>query len=229
MRPRATFLAAILSVVASFAAAQSPTVVELFTSQGCSSCPPADKLFHELAARDDVIALSLHVDYWDYIGWKDQFADPRNADRQRGYAVAGQRRSIYTPQMIVNGMTDIVGTRPMELAKAIMDHSADKTPVSVSLSRDGDMVTVHAVSEKDGDMVLHMLRYWPSRTIKIKRGENAGRTLNYANVTYGWTVLGNWSGAEDARIDVAVEGDDPVVVLVQDHDHGRILAAARLR
>ena len=107
------FVAFLLSLAIPATAQENPVVVELFTSQGCSSCPPADALMHDLAAREDVIPLALHVDYWDYIGWKDPFGNPAHADRQRAYAAAGNRRTIYTPEMVVGGVTDIVGTQPM--------------------------------------------------------------------------------------------------------------------
>src|SRR6056297_2439763 len=100
-------------------ATSGPVVVELFTSQGCSSCPPADALLHDLAERGDVLALSLHVDYWDYIGWKDQFAQPAFTLRQKAYAVSGDRKMIYTPQMIVAGHVDVVGHKAMKVVRAI--------------------------------------------------------------------------------------------------------------
>ena len=94
-------------------------VVELFTSQGCSSCPPADALLDRLSSRNNVLALSLHVDYWDYIGWKDKFASPAHTARQQAYARAAGRRSVYTPQMIINGLDDVAGTAPMDVADMI--------------------------------------------------------------------------------------------------------------
>ena len=169
---------AVFAALSAPVSAQSPVVVELFTSQGCSSCPPADKLMHDLAQRDDVIALALHVDYWDYIGWKDEFADPANADRQRGYAMEAGRRSVYTPQMIINGTTDIVGARPMELSKAIADQGAQISPVTLSAMRNGDVVRITATTAaRDVDMLIHMLRIEPKRTARITRGENAGRSV----------------------------------------------------
>ncbi|MEO0765582.1 MAG: DUF1223 domain-containing protein [Pseudomonadota bacterium] len=211
-------------------AAQSPVVVELFTSQGCSSCPPADKLMHDLAKRDDVIALALHVDYWDYIGWKDEFADPANSDRQRGYAIEAGRRSVYTPQMIINGTTDIVGARPMELSKAIADHSTQTSQVTLSAMRDGDVVRIAAKSAgRSAGMLIHMLRIQPERTARITRGENAGHTLTYANVTEDWKILREWDGATDLELETQASGDAPVVVLVQMGRHGPILAAAQIR
>ncbi|APX10638.1 DUF1223 domain-containing protein [Tateyamaria omphalii] len=222
-------LAAVASLVTP-AAAQSPVVVELFTSQGCSSCPPADKLMHELAKRDDVIALALHVDYWDYIGWKDEFADPAYAERQRGYAIAAGRRSVYTPQMIINGQADIVGARPMELSKVISDHSDKMTPITLAVTRSGDQVNITAQSaEPSGPLVVQMLRYTPERTSRITRGENAGHTITYANVTEGWKILQQWDGVTDLAIKADAPGDKPLVVMVQKGVDGPILAAAQIK
>ena len=223
---------ALTSFFAMPAAAQDfPVVVELYTSQGCSSCPPADEIMAEIAGRDDVIALSLHVDYWDYIGWKDEFADPRNAKRQRGYAMEAGRRSIYTPEMIVNGVSDIVGAKPMKLATAIAQHKNDPQTIDLEMTRTGDVVLVEArqLTRASSDMVVHILRYQPEREANIKRGENAGRTIRYANVTQDWKVLGAWDGSKPLRIEADAPGKWPVVVLIQDNDYGPILAAGRLK
>ena len=210
--------------------AQSPVVVELFTSQGCPSCPPADKLLHELAQRDDVIPLALHVDYWDYIGWKDEFSHPDYAKRQRGYAMQAKRRSVYTPQMIVNGVTDIVGARRMELSKAIAHHADLPSRVELSVNRSGSEILINAQpTNVDGPLIVRMLRYTPQRSAHITRGENAGHTMLYANVTENWTVLAEWDGTTALALTSVVEGDKPVVVLVQQDQHGPILAAVRLR
>ncbi|MFK7876464.1 MAG: DUF1223 domain-containing protein [Paracoccaceae bacterium] len=212
-------------------AQSSPVVVELFTSQGCSSCPPADALLHELAKRDDVIALALHVDYWDYIGWKDQFADPAHSERQRAYAVTAGRRSIYTPQMIVNGQTSVVGARAMELSDAIAAHRAKESSVTLEIERVADTVSIRARSDArvpDG-MVVHVLRYQTARDIQILRGENAGRQMTYANVVEDWRVWTEWTGQSPLVTSVDVDGDAPVVVIVQGADQGPILAAAQLR
>ncbi|WP_299149492.1 thioredoxin family protein [uncultured Tateyamaria sp.] len=211
-------------------AAQSPVVVELFTSQGCSSCPPADRLLHELAKRDDVIALALHVDYWDYIGWKDEFADPSYANRQRGYAVEGGRRSIYTPQMIINGTTDIVGARPLQLSEAIAQHASNASPVALDVARDGTQVSISATAEGgDGPFLVHMVHYQAERSANITRGENAGHTISYANVTEGWKILTEWDGVTDLSMNATADADMPVVVMIQKGRHGAILAAAQLR
>lgn len=212
-------------------ASDNPVVVELYTSQGCSSCPPADAILHELTNRDDVIPLAFHVDYWDYIGWKDLFADPAHAKRQRAYAAQGNRRSIYTPEMVVNGETDIVGAKAMALSKAIADHAARSPAVDVELSRNGDTLTVQAsvLKTSSGPMVIQMLRYTPEKTTKIKRGENAGKTLRYANVVEGLIVLGTWDGLAPLSMTTKVKGNKPIVVIIQNQSAGPILAADVLR
>lgn len=211
-------------------AENTPVVVELFTSQGCSSCPPADDMMHQLAARDDVIALSLHVDYWDYIGWKDEFADPRHAKRQRSYAAYASRRSVYTPEMIINGESDIVGARPLEVAAAIEEHKERAKTVDLSLRRDGKSLIVRAdaLQPLTGNLTVQLFRYQKERVAKITRGENAGRTLAYVNVAQDWQVLETWSGQDALRFDVQIDGSMPGAILIQSQENGRILAAARL-
>ena len=211
-------------------AQSSPVVVELFTSQGCSSCPPADAMLHKLAERDDVIALALHVDYWDYIGWKDEFAVAAYTDRQRGYARAKGQRTIYTPQMVINGQDDVVGARPMEVSELIHRHHSHAPKVALDIKRVGGAIEISAqVLESAGPMSVQMVRYTPSSEVAITRGENRGQTLNYANVTDDWTELTQWDGAEPLLITAEAAGDQPVVVLVQSVGYGPILAAAQVR
>ncbi|MBL3586357.1 DUF1223 domain-containing protein [Rhodovulum sulfidophilum] len=209
----------------------SPVVVELFTSQGCSACPPADALIAELAKRDDVIALALHVDYWDYIGWKDIFADPAFTRRQKAYAHAAGKRSIYTPQMVVEGADHVVGYRPMDLAQLIEAHALADSHVELGLARQGDMVTVTAVSAEPfgEDVVLQIVRYRPEQQVDIKRGENAGKSLRYANIVEAWTPVARWNGAEPLSVSVQAAGEEPIVAILQRPGPGAILAAARLR
>lgn len=208
-----------------------PVVVELFTSQGCSSCPPADKILAELAQRDDVIALALHVDYWDYIGWKDRFGDPNHAARQRAYAVASGRKSVYTPEMIVNGHTDVVGAKPMALSKAIAEHKNDRETVQLSLARSGNTLQIDAsvLEGAQGPYTVHMVRYTPEATIEIKRGENAGHTFEYHNIAQNWTVLGEWDAQAPLDMATPLPGDLPVVIIVQQSGAGPIVAAARIK
>lgn len=206
-----------------------PVVLELFTSQGCSSCPPADKLLHELAERDDVIALALHVDYWDYIGWKDIFANPAFTDRQKGYARAAGSRSIYTPQMVIGGTEHVVGYKPMKVADILRAQSEAQQVVDVRLTRNDTGVNIAATTQTAQPMVIHLVRYQPSQTVEIERGENRGKTLEYANIVREWHVVGQWDGADDLSLEADVSGDMPVVVLVQRAKSGAVLGAARLR
>ncbi|TNF23178.1 MAG: DUF1223 domain-containing protein [Rhodobacteraceae bacterium] len=207
----------------------SPVVVELFTSQGCSSCPPADRLLHQLAMRDDVIALALHVDYWDYIGWKDTFALPRHTARQKGYARAAGRRMIYTPQMIINGTDHVVGNHPMDVSDLIALHEARQQPVELEVvdSGSGHLVTARAAGAVEGEMRILLVDFEPVATVEILRGENAGQTLNHANIVRGWTELGRWDGAGEYR--ARIDDDGSAAVLVQAAEFGAILAARQLR
>jgi len=212
-----------------------PVVVELFTSQGCSSCPDADALLAELAPRDDIIALALHVDYWDYIGWKDPFGDPAHAERQRAYAAVAGRRSVYTPEMIVQGQTDIVGAKPMKLMDAVEKHAEVTPTVALDIVRDGGSVQISAnvLAQSTGPMQVHMLRYSPEKSTEVTRGENAGQVMKHANIVHGWTVLSAWDGNAPFSLRAEAPGDAPVVVLVQRQEAnggpGPILASARLR
>jgi hypothetical protein len=228
----ALILAATLSIGGQAMAQSQPVVVELFTSQGCSSCPPADKFLHELAARDDVIALALHVDYWDYIGWKDKFASPRNTDRQKAYAVAGGRRSVYTPQMIIDGGDHVVGNHPKDVAALVRAHADRARSVSLRVTRQGAArLRIEAAPQGRvmAPMVVHLVRYRPEETVDITRGENAGKRISYANIVSDWQVLAEWDGRAPLALDVDLPGDRPAVVLVQRKGPGLIEAAARLK
>ena len=211
----------------------APVVVELFTSQGCSSCPPADALLRELAARDDVLPLALHVDYWDYIGWADSFALHAHTERQREYARAAGRDMVFTPQMIVMGQQSVVGARSMKLAELILHHLQDPPVISVTVAEDGTgpRVALRPLGAPvSGPLDVLLVRYAPLRRVEITRGENTGRTVDYANVVEGWERLGQWDGATPVRFAVkAPTGDQRAAVLVQQAGHGPILAAARVK
>ena len=211
-------------------AADRPVVVELYTSQGCSSCPPADKILAKLADREDVIALAFHVDYWDYIGWKDKFADPSFTQRQRNYARVAGARSIYTPQMIVHGKDHVIGAKPMELADHISNHRSADSPVSLRLSRNGDIVRIRATSKSrfPGGSTVRVATYSPEETVAIKRGENAGRELTYHNVVTEWALLAKWDGIAPMALQAEMAGDAPGVVIVQNGAVGPILAAQKI-
>ena len=226
-----TLAASLWLALTGWAAADGPVVVELFTSQGCSSCPPADALIGQIAERDDVIALALHVDYWDYIGWKDEFADPSHTVRQRAYSRAAGKRSIYTPQMIVGGQDHIVGAKAMKLADLLNAHKARPNPANVSLTRDGDRIRITATAE--GRMptrsVVQLVTYTPEAIVNIQRGENAGRKLSYHNIVRQWVTVGDWDGEGTYRATVKVPRGMAVAVLVQTAGQGPMLGAAKLR
>jgi len=226
-------LAGSFIAAASFAMADTrPVVVELFTSQGCSSCPPADAFLKKLSKRDDVIALALHVDYWDYIGWKDSFAQPAFTQRQKAYAESGGRRSVYTPQMIIGGQEHLVGTHEKDASALIARHAAADTGVTLSAVRDqaGQItITGEARAGVAGPLVIYLVRYEPHQTVDISRGENAGRTVDYANVVTDWTALGEWDLSSPLMVQMKAQGDRPAVVILQRKNAGPILAAAHLR
>lgn len=207
-----------------------PVVVELFTSQGCSSCPPADALLKDYANRNDVIALAFHVDYWDYIGWKDTFASRDYSNRQKAYAHASNRSMVYTPQMIVGGDAAMNGSSATEL-RMVVELMADRSPeVSLSLERIGDTVQINAsrLSPDLGPLDVQIIRYMPKETVSIGRGENAGRTIDYNNIVHSIDRVQKWDGEDVLSVNATAEGEDPVVVLIQRNGHGPILAAARL-
>ena len=225
-------IAGLYVTLGSMAHAQSgPVLVELFTSQGCSSCPAADAYFlEELAGRDDVIALALHVDYWDYIGWKDHFADPRFTKRQKAYARAAGHRTVYTPQMIVAGQDHVVGTHPNEVAELLRKRAAEVMPVQMTMVRQGENVIITAhTAQPVGPVMVQLVRYQPLETVMITRGENAGRTVKYANIVQSWTQLGAWDGHGQLKLKAKAPGAMPTVAILQKQGFGPVLAAARVK
>ncbi|GAA6158377.1 MULTISPECIES: DUF1223 domain-containing protein [unclassified Ruegeria] len=231
---RTAAVASLLSLVltAPVAAESDPVVIELFTSQGCSSCPPADKLMHELVKRDDVIGLALHVDYWDYIGWEDEYAKPDHTLRQRAYARWGGRSMIYTPQMVINGQQDVVGAKSQELERIIDAHLTAAPEAEVVAARVGNEVTVD-VTPVDlpggGTYDVRVVQYSPMRHASIRRGELAGHELDYANVVEAWQMAGKWDGVAPQQFSAQLTSDLPAVVLVQMAGHGPIVAAAKVK
>ncbi len=207
------------------------TVVELFTSQGCSSCPPADEYLGKLAQEPGVIPLALHVDYWDYIGWEDGFADPRFTDRQRAYARVAGKSTIYTPQMIVGGVDHVVGSDPDMVAGMIRRHQSAEQTVTLSLVRQGDEVAISATARAGlgAPLVVQLVRFMPSARVEIERGENAGRAITYSNIVTSWTRVGQWDGAADLSLTVPAPGPDAVVVILQEDGPGLIRAASVLK
>lgn len=217
---------------ASVAVAESEqgVVVELYTSQGCSSCPPADDLMSELVEMPGVIGLALHVDYWDYIGWKDTFGQEKFSERQRNYAHAAGDKMIYTPQIIVNGGARMVGNPAPPVVSAIA--AAVKAPrnVTLTLQRQGAnlLISGTTVQSLPAGTTVQLVHYTPQQNVEIERGENAGLTVNYRNVVTSWQKLGEWSGSGALEM-TAAAGEGPVVVLVQSAGPREVLAAARLK
>ena len=212
-------------------AQDNKVVVELYTSQGCSSCPPADALLHDLAKRPDVIALALHVDYWDYLGWKDDFAKAAFTKRQHGYAQASNATTVYTPQMVIGGKDHVIGSKAMDVMDHIVAQRAATDRVAIDLTRNGGNVQINAVAKSAnlGDMVVQLVRYTPEETVAIRRGENAGKTLRYSNIVTSWSTVGQWDGKTPLAVSAAASGSDPVVVIIQNRRFGPIIAAAELR
>jgi len=205
-------------------------VVELFTSQGCSSCPPADDVLAQLSGRDDVIGLSLHVDYWDYLGWRDTFAQRQFGQRQVGYRDTWRKSVVYTPQMVVQGQHDVVGSRPRKLAKAIDAARQDVPPIKVSIERQSGMLKCR-IEPGPERMVgtIWIAKYTKSAAVEITRGENAGRNITYTNVVTSLNRIGSWEGIEIE--DVAMPQPEPgegVAIWVQSGDNGPILAASKI-
>lgn len=230
MRSLLSALSVSITVATASAAVAGPTVIELYTSQGCSSCPPADAMLVELADKDDVIALSLHVDYWDYLGWQDDLANPAYTERQQAFASAAGSRTVYTPQMVIGGKDHVIGSKPMQVMDRLRAHDSAPDPVEVTLSREGNQLTIVANAEGiAGDAVVQIVRYWPMVERDIRRGENAGRTIAYANVVYSWQNVGIWNVSAPLEMEADIDGTEPVAVIIQAGTNGPVLGAAQLR
>lgn len=235
-RPRRTAIAAsLLAALAAPAVAQQsaepqrrPIVVELFTSQSCSSCPPADALLTELARTrpGDVLPLTFHVTYWNGLGWRDPFSFAAATERQRAYAGQLHDQGIYTPQMVVDGTDGFVGSDRGAAAAALRRaEAAGVTAAPVRLSRRGDTLVVE-VGAGTGQATLLLLGFDREHRTAVGGGENGGRRLLETNVVRSIGVLGAWSG-KPARIEAPAPAGEDVAALLQAPD-GRIIGAARL-
>jgi len=202
-----------------------PAVVELFTSQGCSSCPPADALLGEVARRNDVIALGFHIDYWDNLGWKDPFSTPQSTERQRRYArLFGT--PVYTPQLVVDGAREMVGSQRDAVFAALHDTTPQNiAPVAFAADRHTVTVGPAAGSERAGQVWL--VRFVQKRRTSVGAGENARRTLDDTNGVETLSRLGDWNGTEVSIPVEMPEAGKGIAVLVQAED-GHILGAAIL-
>ncbi len=211
-----------------------PVVVELFTSQGCNSCPPADELLGELARDPGIIALSLHVDYWDYIGWRDPYSSPALTARQRDYVKQLGLRYVYTPQMIIDGHADVAGLQRREVLRKIEMAAADRKAIRVRFERsNGGRIVIPAGHAPKGGAAVWLAVYDGSHETKVSRGENAGRRLRNYNVVRELTRIGTWHGERmELPLDMAAaaaRGRAGCAVIVQEQPAGPVLGAAAVR
>lgn len=208
-------------------------VLELFTSQGCSSCPAADALLKVFAARPEILALSLSVDYWDHLGWKDTLALPKNALRQKAYAKKLGTGNVFTPQIVINGAEQAIGSNKSGIEKAIAATTASRNNgVAVSARSNGNRVVIEI-----GDVgqpaaasgTVWLANVSPTVEVKIKHGENRGRVLSYTNVVREMTAVGMWSGKAmklELPASAVMSPDNRCAVLLQAGEGGPILGAA---
>lgn len=215
--------------------AGAKTVLELFTSQGCSSCPPADSLFRQYVGREDVIALSFHVDYWDRLGWKDTLGAPENTDRQRQYARSRGDAEVYTPQMVINGRVHANGSSASSIESGIASTSAalQSQHVAIHLNIKQAILAVEigdapaSLGNHQGTLYLAMVQR--STTVTIARGENAGREVTYLNGVRSMRKIGTWNGTA-SRVDIPKRdlvgiGASMAVVMLQQDSFGPVLGA----
>jgi hypothetical protein len=213
------------------ARAEPRAVVELFTSQGCSSCPPADKIIGELAKDPSVIALSMPIDYWDYLGWKDTLADSRFSARQKAYSQMRGDREVYTPQVVVNGSAHVIGSDREGIEDAIGDtkRAEGVMSVPVEMALTGKQIHVTVAASSKGPAVMHgevwICAVSKAVPIAIGRGENRGREVTYHNVVRNLLKVGDWNGGPGSWTvpleNISRDGVDAAVVYVQDGNRDR--------
>lgn len=217
----------LVPIVGSAQTSKRPLVVELFTSQGCSSCPPADAIVAELARnRPDLLPLTFHVTYWNNLGWQDPFSFAGATERQRRYVALSVSPNVYTPAMVVDGQRDVVGSdRSAVEASLVRAEAAEQTAAAVDLVRTSDGVKV-TIGAGAGPGNVLLVGYDRQHQTHVGRGENGGRTLLEANVVRSIAVVGTWTG-QALRVQAAMPAGEEVAVVVQ-ADNGRILGAGRL-
>lgn len=205
-------------------------VVELFTSQGCSSCPPADKIIGDLSSDPSIIALSMPIDYWDYLGWKDTLADSRFSARQRAYSRMRGDREVYTPQVVVNGSAHVIGSDRAGIENAIgrTDRSTGVMSVPVTMSLSGKQINVSVAASKEPTAAhgeVWICSVAKSVPISISRGENRGQQITYHNVVRNLLKVGDWNGSPESWTvpieNLTRDGVDGAVVYVQDGSRDR--------
>ena len=226
-----SFLAGAAALAASPAPALAdPVLVELFTSQGCSSCPAADQYLGELAQRKDVIALAFHVDYWDYIGWRDKFARPEHTARQKDYRDALGLRTIYTPQMVVDARYDVVGLERVAVESSI-ESAAGQAKLPIAIAENGGKLRVTAPAmeiDQARPASLWLVTYSRRNETEVSKGENAGSILVEYNIVREMRRLAGWNGnAIDLELDVSTADKNMgCAVILQVDGNGPILGVA---
>lgn len=234
--------AAALSIFATGAFAQSSLrpvasrpVLELFTSQGCSSCPPADVLFKSYVGRSDVIALSMPVDYWDYLGWKDTLASPKFSKRQRTYASARGDGQVYTPQIVINGRAHVVGSSRGDVENALKAAAASPSQVAMKIGMSNGNIEIElpaSAASSSTDMMVWLAVVQAEVQVDVRAGENRGRKLTYVNVVRDLVPAGVWNGkAMTIRHQASALTSNPtdrIAVLVQSGTGGALVAGARI-
>jgi hypothetical protein len=213
-------------------------VVEMFTSQGCSDCPAADALLKQYLDKENIVALSLPVDYWDYLGWKDTLSGPRNADRQREYATRFGIGTVYTPQAVVNGAAEVLGSSASEIERAIAATgtalSGSRVPVHFWNYGTSVIIEVGAAEPESEpkESTIWLAVVQKSVQVAVKGGENRGKTLTYYNVVRELTPVGTWHGRPTtirlSRAAVMRPEAEDLIVLIQEASTGPIIGAARL-
>jgi hypothetical protein len=211
------------SATFSYAGAEPRAVIELFTSQGCSSCPPADKLLGQFVSDPSLVPISLPIDYWDYLGWRDTLADPRNSARQRAYSRVRGDRDVYTPQVVVNGSVHTLGSDKDAIEAAIaLSRKSGTTlslPVTIGVADGHVLVSVPGGGEGHSLAEVWICGLLKAATVAIGRGENRGKTITYHNVARHWVKLGTWNGKSETWNvpiqDFGDEGIDAAAVMVQ--------------
>ncbi len=219
------FVMSCLAGISGAGAETRPVVVELFTSQGCSSCPPADAVLAELAQRNDVIALGFHIDYWDNLGWKDSLSAPGSTARQRAYAAQFGKKEIYTPQAVIDGRVQLIGSHRDAVLQAVAQ-AQPQAVAPVTFASGGRSVLIGAASNgaEKGEGKVILVRFIRSRSTPVRRGENAGSMAVDANGVETFKTIAEWTGQ---KLDLPVEPPDAgygLAILVQ-ADDGRILGA----
>lgn len=241
----------LLVLAAGFASAQQPVppthalsagppraVIELFTSQGCADCPAADALLKTFVDRDDMVALTLPVDYWDYLGWKDTLAGPRNAERQRAYVERFGIGTVFTPQAVINGAMEVLGSDANEIDRAIRTTEAtlSKSRVPVVFWHFGNTIIIETggapPNSEPNEATIWLAVVQRKVSVPVKGGENSGKTLTYYNVVRELTPVGVWNGRPAtirlARAAIMRPDTEDLIVLIQEANTGPIIGAARM-